>query len=85
MERPVKFVLRRVRKETLPEATAKSVWSRPTRTFLPASIFVPRWRTITIPGRAVAPSASFTPRYFGLESVRFFAEPPALVDAILTS
>lgn len=36
-----------------------------------------------MPGRAAAPCVSFTPRYFGFESLRFFAEPPALVDAIV--
>ena len=44
---------------------------------MPASIFVPRWRTKISPDFTVAPSDRLIPRYCALESRRFFDEPPA--------
>ena len=38
-----------------------------------------------MPGRAAWPSASLTPRYFGFDVLRFFADPPAFVLAIMLS
>src|SRR3989344_2330649 len=81
--RPSKFVLRLERKCTVPAVCAKSVWSTPTPMFLPAMIAVPRWRTIISPIPAFWPSARLTPRYFGFESFRLCAVPPAFVWAIV--
>src|SRR3989344_6931030 len=44
---------------------------------------VPRWRTIIAPGCALWPSESLIPRYFGFESLKFLAVPPAFLCAIL--
>ncbi len=46
---------------------------------------VPRWRTKILPGFASCPPKSLTPKYFGLESVRFLAVPPAFLLAIYCS
>jgi hypothetical protein len=72
-----------LRKFIFPGFRAKRVWSLPTPTFLPAIILVPLWRTITDPTLAVSPEYSLVPRYFGFESRRFFAEPPAFLCAII--
>ena len=80
---PLKCFLRLEENFTFPAFRAKRVWSRPTPTFLPAMIFVPRCRTIIEPTFADCPSASLVPKYFGFESRRFFAEPPAFLCAIV--
>ena len=67
---------------TVPGLRAKRVWSRPTETFVPAMMAVPRWRTIIEPDWAIWPSASLIPRYFGFESLKFLAVPPAFLCAI---
>jgi hypothetical protein len=43
---------------------------------------VPRCRTMMPPALTVCPSERFTPRYFGCESLRFLAVPPAFFFAI---
>src|SRR3989344_8780109 len=50
--------------------------------FLPGSILDPRCRTIISPIETFCPSARLTPRYFGFESFRFLAVPPAFVVAM---
>ena len=40
------------RNATVPSVSAKSVWSLPMPTLLPACHFVPRWRTMMFPARA---------------------------------
>src|SRR3989338_5071086 len=83
LERPSKSVFLFERKRTVPADIAKSVWSVPTPIFLPGSIFVPRCRTIISPIPTFCPSARLTPRYFGFESFRLCAVPPAFVWAIV--
>ncbi len=65
---PSNLVLSFVLKVTMPSCTAYSVSSFPRRTFSPGCIFVPRWRTITIPGRTFCPPKSFTPSRLDIES-----------------
>ena len=79
---PSKRIFRLFLNDTTPDTDANRVWSLPTFTFLPASIRVPRCRTIISPVLTVWPSARFTPRNFGCESLRFLAEPPAFLCAI---
>lgn len=55
----------------------------PILTFFPAMIFVPLWRTKIEPAWAGWPANNLTPRYFGLESLKFLAVPPAFVCAII--
>ena len=81
--RPLKEILRLEPNLTVPFFREKRVWSRPVDTFVPAIMTVPRWRTITEPACAFCPSASLMPRYFGFESLKFLAVPPAFLWAIL--
>jgi len=66
----------------MPPIRENIVWSFPRRTLFPGKIFVPRWRTKIEPAFAFSPANSLVPKYLGLLSRRFFAEPPAFLCAI---
>ena len=73
----------RVRKDTTPSAVANRVWSRPTETFSPGFILVPRWRTRMLPARTFWPPKRLTPSRLLSESRPLREEPPAFLCAIV--
>src|SRR3990170_1647154 len=75
----------RLRNDTMPSAVANRVWSRPTPTFSPAFILVPRWRTRMLPEMTFWPPKRFTPSRWPSESRPLREEPPAFLCAMTNS